>query len=101
MDRLELLMTGQATRVGDGSISLEQEMLDLIRWLPELIADSDLDEATFNAVDTWTSKLIPLMEMELQQKKTLDAITQTDGLADSLLELKKTVEIEKKRLEAR
>jgi hypothetical protein len=101
MDRLDLLMSGQATPVGDGSISLEQELLDLIRWLPELIADSDLDEATFNNVDTWTSELVPLMEKELQQKKTLDAMRQVDGLAHAISELKNTVEIEKKRLEAR
>jgi hypothetical protein len=38
-------------------ISPQQEFIDLIGWLPILAADSDLDRATFDRIDSASSKL--------------------------------------------
>jgi len=50
-DRLsELLQKSNAIPSGSG-ITPQQEMMDLIGWLPILAADSDLDRKTFDRID--------------------------------------------------
>lgn len=49
-----------ADRPGDG-IEAFVEWSDLVRWLPELAADSDLPEAPWNRVDAAAAKLAALL----------------------------------------
>lgn len=46
--------------------SLEQELADLVDWLPELIADSDVRKADFDKVDSWAFPLASEFKKQLQ-----------------------------------
>ena len=81
-------------------VSFEREFIDLIRWLPELTADSDLKEPDFNRIDLWSSKYAPLFESMLGEGGTMEAMLAVDGLDFAIKELQKIVQAESERLAA-
>jgi hypothetical protein len=49
--------TSSPQNASSKQITPQQEFIDLIGWLPILAADSDLDRATFDRIDTASTKL--------------------------------------------
>lgn len=43
-------------------VSIFQELHDIVRWLPKIAADSDMDEETWNEVNQLQKRLEPLAE---------------------------------------
>lgn len=81
-------------------VSLEREFVDLIRWLPDLVADSDLSEVEFNRIDAWSSRYSDLLEKQLAKRSTLSSLLQTDGLAKKIEELADACRVESERRQA-
>jgi hypothetical protein len=78
----------------DGAIeskatSIEREFVDLITWLPELVADSDMTKGEFDEIDSWANKLASEGEMLLSKDAKLAELLRLSGLQESLLVLQK------------
>jgi len=78
----------------DGAIetkapSVEREFVDLITWLPELVADSDMTKAEFDEIDSWANKLASEAEVLLGLDTKLAELLRLNGLQESLLVLQK------------
>jgi hypothetical protein len=54
-------------RPDQGSAQQWQELLDIVRWLPEIAGDSDLPEAEWNVVNRVSGELTPLVERHCAQ----------------------------------
>ncbi len=67
--------------------SVERELVDLVTWLPELVADSDMTKEEFDRVDSWASKLASDGEMLLGKGAKLAELLRMDGLKESFFEL--------------
>jgi len=78
-------------------VSPEKELLDLIRWLPVLAADSDLNEDAFNKIDGWSTKYVPLLEKQLESGRKIGELIATDGLRAAIGELNSVVQLEVER----
>ena len=65
-------------------ITVEREFIDLIRWLPELAADSELSEKDFNRIDAWSTKTVLLLEEQVTNGKKLKDLVELDGLISNV-----------------
>ena len=88
-ERLVQLSRSEATDSKQFGVPVEKEFIDLVRWLPELVADSDLSEQVFNDVDNWSNQYSTLLVAEQASGKSIADLSTMDGLAgkmESLLE---------------
>ncbi|XZE20532.1 hypothetical protein SH449x_000407 [Pirellulaceae bacterium SH449] len=67
--------------------SLEQELVDLIDWLPELVADSDVSQADFDSVDAWAFPLAGELKRAMGSGKKIDEMLRTDALQSGIKQL--------------
>jgi hypothetical protein len=66
IDRLEVLLFDSDAEL-PGRISRWQEVDDLIGWLPELAADSDLDEQEWNRLESAAAELAGVLRQMVPQ----------------------------------
>jgi hypothetical protein len=69
--------------------SIEREFVDLIIWLPELVADSDMTKIEFDEIDSWASKMASEGEMLLGKDAKISELLRMNGLQESLSDLHK------------
>ncbi|MCY3008766.1 MAG: hypothetical protein NTY42_02920 [Planctomycetota bacterium] len=69
--------------------SIEREFVDLMIWLPELVADSDMTKTEFDEIDSWASKLASEGEMLLGKDAKIAELLRLKGLQESLVALQK------------
>ena len=69
--------------------SIEREFVDLVIWLPELVADSDMTKTEFDEIDSWASKLASEGEMLLGKDAKIVELLRLNGLQESLVALPK------------
>lgn len=62
--RFELLGLADGTQNAERAAQLK-ELVDIVRWLPEIAGDSDLPEEQWNVVDRASEKLWPLLQEQL------------------------------------
>jgi hypothetical protein len=74
-DRLKLIADNPSGTKSKAR-TLEQELTDLIDWLPEFLADSDVSEAEFNRVDTWAFPLASEFKKSVATNDKIDAMIQ-------------------------
>lgn len=67
--------------------SLEQELVDLIDWLPELVADSDANQVDFDSVDAWAFPVAGELKRALSSGKKIDDMLRIDALQRGINEL--------------
>ena len=79
----ELSKSVEATS-SNPEITVEREFIDLIRWLPELAADSELSEKDFNRIDAWSTKTVLLLEEQVTNGKKLKDLVELDGLISNV-----------------
>lgn len=99
-DRLVALKGHSGQWTNTEGVSVERELVDLIRWLPELTADSDLNESDFDRIDSWSSRLAPLLERKLNEGGEMESMLAIDGIGDAIAELQRIVQAESERLAA-
>jgi ABC-type Zn2+ transport system substrate-binding protein/surface adhesin len=81
-------------------VSVEQELVDLLNWLPELCADSDLSEEVFNDMDKWSAKHKQSIEDEIRTGKSLAQLLAGQELRDRIQSLGKISREEQERIKA-
>ena len=64
--RFEAMAHGERTR-GSERVTELKELVDIVRWLPEIAGDSDLREPQWNTVDQISEKLWPPLLDQLQR----------------------------------
>jgi hypothetical protein len=69
--------------------SIEREFVDLMIWLPELVADSDMTKTEFDEIDSWASKLASEGEVLLGKDAKIAELLRLKGLQESLVALQK------------
>ena len=99
-DRLMALESGLIGDAQPERVSIERELVDLIKWMPELAADTDLKEDAFNRIDSWSSKYLPVLEEQMKQGLKFDSMLKSEGLSEAIVQLNELVGAEKKRLES-
>lgn len=85
-DRLEQI-SANPTNTPPLADSMEQELTDLIDWLPELIADSDLSKEEFDKVDGWAYPLANELKQSVKEGKKLDELLKSEVLREGLSSL--------------
>lgn len=95
-DRLEQISTNPASTPSLAE-SIEQELTDLIDWLPELIADSDLSKEEFDKVDGWAFPLAIELKQSVKAGKKLDELLKNEVLREGLSGLAELASQTKKR----
>lgn len=86
--RLKQIMDSDGA-VESKATSIEREFVDLIVWLPELVADSDMTKTEFDEIDNWASKLASEGEMLLSKDAKISELLHMNGLQESLSTLHK------------
>ena len=71
-----------------GDVAIEEEFLDLIRWLPELVADTDLDKDTFDRIDVMVLEWVPKLESLKSRQSEWESFLQSDPMKRLMEELK-------------
>ena len=69
--------------------SIEREFVDLVIWLPELVADSDMTKTEFDEIDSWASKLASEGEVLFGKDAKIAELLRLKGLQESLVALQK------------
>lgn len=80
--------------------SIEQELLDLLEWIPELIADSDMSKADFDSVDSTVIRLAKQIEKGMGEGRSIKDLIATPGLGEAVKTLQQLCEREQARLDA-
>lgn len=73
-----------------GEVSPVQELEDILRWLPELVADTDLDEAGFDQIDRLAQSLLQQVKPMRQQGESLERILELPLLHQLCEQLEKS-----------
>jgi hypothetical protein len=97
-DRLAVLESGSAEKGPDSWVSLEQQWVDLFRWLPELAADSELSKNDFDRIDAISLKHGISMEKMLEQGKKLEQMKAEPGVTEAIATLQQICRQELQRL---
>jgi hypothetical protein len=63
--RLNELIAGEESASREHTIAPNQELVDLIGWLPILAADSDLDRETFDRIDIESTRILARWERDV------------------------------------
>jgi len=75
LSRLELLILhlrdGATLEEMPTEVTVAQELRDIVRWLPELAAESDLSESDWNKVDQATQDVIDSFSKDEQPEKLI------------------------------
>lgn len=98
-ERLHQVASDSMPNPISAEVSLEREMCDLIRWLPQLIADSDFSKNEFDLVDAWSNQYLPLLEKLTRDGKPLSEMLQQSGLKDRIFELRELCRKESERIQ--
>jgi len=97
-DRLLAIQKNEEQASSQDGVSREQELIDLVRWLPELAADSDLNEATFNIIDAWSSQYLQKLETKWNAGSKLESLLAVEGFSKVIAELQDIVRKEAERI---
>jgi len=98
-DRLRMIVDTNGV-VESKATSIEQELLDLLEWIPELIADSDMSKADFDSVDPMVVQLAKRIEKGAGEGRSIKDLIATPGLEEAVKRLKQLCEREQARLDA-
>jgi len=96
--RLAAFQNNEGHARSHNGVSPEQELIDLVRWLPELAADSDLNEATFDKIDSWSSETLQKLEPKWNGGAKLESLLAVDGFSKMISELQDIVQKEADRI---
>jgi hypothetical protein len=96
-ERLNSLLKAEAVESLNAGITLEQEWFDLVKWLPELAADSDLSEQEFNEIDRASEELQSIWRSS-RTLPTLNEIQSASEVEPLLRRLSDICAAEKERL---
>jgi hypothetical protein len=97
-DRLEQIVTNP-TGTPSLAESVEQELADLVDWLPELLADSDINKDDFDKIDAWAFPLSIEFKKSVQSGKKIDELVKNETLLQGLTGLSELASQTRKRLE--
>ncbi|MCU0711482.1 MAG: hypothetical protein MUC43_05450 [Pirellula sp.] len=78
--------------------SIEQELTDLVDWLPELLADSDVKKSDFDTIDAWAFPLALEYKKSVQAGQKIDEMVKNERLQTGLIRLAELATQEKERL---
>ena len=99
-ERLHTMMEANDLKSSNESISVEKEWTDLIRWLPELVADSELSERDFHAIDAWSTRASKVIEERFAKRAPFEELKRIDGLAENIADLLKVCRAEQSRIDS-
>lgn len=99
-ERLAALEADGLEKDSSTLVSLEQEWVDLFRWLPELAADSEISKADFDRIDAINMKFGVTMEKMLEQGKTLKQMKSEPGILESIALIQQICREELQRLQS-
>lgn len=85
-DRLNQISTNPANTQPLAE-NIEQELTDLIDWLPELIADSDLSKEDFDKVDSWAYPIANELKKSIKAGTKLGDLLKNETLLKGLSDL--------------
>ena len=95
-DRLEQITTNP-TGTPSLAENIEQELVDLIDWLPELLADSDISKEDFDKIDEWAFPLSIEFKKSVQAGKKIDELLKNEKLRNGLSSLAELARQTRKR----
>lgn len=95
-DRLNQISTNPANTQPLAE-NLEQELSDLIDWLPELIADSDLSKEDFDKIDGWAFPLANELKKSIKSGTKLNDLLKNETLLEGLSDLTELASNTRKR----
>ncbi len=98
-DRLRMIVDADGV-IESKAPSIEQELLDLLEWIPELIADSDMSKADFDSVDSTVVLLAKQIEKGTGEGRSIKDLITTPGLGEAVKTLQQLCETEQARLDA-
>jgi len=99
-ERLHAISEADNPTSSNKSVSISKEWADLIRWLPELVADSDISEPDFQVIDTWSTRALVIIEDRIGNGKTFDELRRIDGLDENIAAMLTLCRAEKARIDA-
>ena len=95
-DRLEQITTNP-TGTPSLAENIEQELVDLIDWLPELLADSDINKEDFDKIDAWAFPLSIEFKKSVRAGKKIDELLKNETLRNGLSSLAELARKKRKR----
>jgi hypothetical protein len=95
-DRLNQISTNPANTQPLAE-NIEQELVDLIDWLPELIADSDLSKEEFDKVDSWAYPLANELKQSIKAGTKVGDLLKNETLLKGLSDLTELANHTKRR----
>lgn len=97
-DRLEQIV---ANPTGTPSLaeSVEQELADLVDWLPELLADSDISKEDFDKIDAWAFPLSIEFKTSVKDGKKVEELVKNETFRQGLAGLVDLARLTRIRLE--
>jgi hypothetical protein len=98
-DRLQLIVGSEGV-IETKAPSVEQEFVDLVDWLPELIADSPVTKEEFDQIDSWAYPMARTLKDMLKKGANKASLVNQPGLGEGLSKLKQIAEKEKERIAA-
>jgi hypothetical protein len=96
-DRLEQI-AANANSTSSLAESIEQELTDLVDWLPELLADSDISKEEFDKIDAWAFPLSIEFKKSVQAGKKIDELLKNETLRQGLASLVELASQTRKRI---
>ena len=98
-DRLQQIATNP-TGTPTLAENVEQELTDLVDWLPELLADSDITKEDFDKIDAWAFPLSIEFKKSVQSGKKIEELLKNETLRQGVASLAELANQTKKRLAA-
>jgi hypothetical protein len=77
--------------------SVEQELADLVDWLPELIADSSVSKSDFDRIDGWAFPMAPVLKAMVEKGSKREQMIAQPGLREGVASLLELADREKQR----
>jgi hypothetical protein len=76
--RLNGIVKGEEPESREHGIPPEQELVDLMGWLPILAADSDLDRETFDRIDLESTRILARWERDVATRDLKARVEEPD-----------------------
>jgi hypothetical protein len=96
--RLAELVSNPKEVSKEHSVAPRDEFVDLVNWLPILAADSDLDRATFDRIDAWSTRSVSQWQRP-NSPRQLDLLVQEAETQEMIAWLVEVCQQEELRLE--
>ena len=78
--------------------SIEQELTDLVDWLPELLADAEISKEDFDSIDAWAFPTAVEYKRLISRGIKIEELVQKAELRQGLVTLRKLADETKQRL---